>query len=307
MLPTLASEIPTGEEWLYEIKYDGFRTMIYFEKNSITMVSRNLNRLNEQFPETIEYFSTLSKQLSIAPAIIDGELCVLDSKFKANFDKIQQRGRLKKHDKIVLASKSIPVTFLAFDIVMRNNVLITNSPLVERKKILLEVFNEVNQANPLFQLVDTYEDSNDLWAQIKKAHGEGIVAKRKDSQWEEGKRSIHWLKIKNLVIATFFVLAYDENNSFFHIGCIQNGEIKLIGKVGQGFQKEEKEALISIVKNNTVKQQQRIMYINPSICVEVEFLEISKNELRHPKFRRFRFDKHWEDCSWESIQKIVQK
>lgn len=303
MLPTLVTEIPSGNDWLYEVKYDGFRALIYVTETETKLISRNQHLLNQQFPEIVDFFEALSKQIKIAPCIIDGELCVLKTDLKANFDLIQKRGRLKNIDKIKNATKSLPVTFMAFDILMTNGDWHTQQPLFERKKLLGELFAHAKTDQKFFLEVAAYKNGENLWTEIKKGHGEGIVAKHTESFWRAGTRSRQWLKIKNLQIATFFVLGYDQSNSFFHIGCLNNNKIKLIGKVGQGFRKEEKEALIAIVIKNQTKKLQSIIYINPSICIEVEFLELSKNELRHPKFRRFRFDKQWEDCTWEAIQK----
>ncbi|WP_084787994.1 non-homologous end-joining DNA ligase [Anaerobacillus alkalidiazotrophicus] len=299
MLPTLVTEIPKGPNWLYEVKYDGFRAMIYINETESKIISRNLKLLNEQFPEINLLFRRLSTHLKL-PIILDGELCVLETDMKANFDKIQKRGRLRNKDKIEQAEDLYPVTFLAFDLLMENGMSLTEKTLTDRKKHLIKLFKEVEHTH-LFKIVQPYEDEIKLWDSIKREHGEGIIAKQKESSWIEGQRSKQWLKIKNMSIATFFIIGYDETNAFFHIGCIHNRIVKMIGKVGQGFSKEEKEALIDIVKKNSHKKHQHILYVQPGICIEVEFLEMSKNELRHPKFRRFRFDKHWEDCLWEAI------
>lgn len=304
MLPSLVTEIPKGHEWVYEVKYDGFRAMIYVENGETTIVSRNQNILNEQFPEIIEGFRQLSPTIK-GPLILDGELCVLDAEIKANFEKIQKRGRLKNKEKIEQATKISPVIFLAFDLVMEEGQFLTISPFLARKRSL-KFLIEKWQDPPFLRYIPYYEESTKLWEFVLEANGEGLIAKRKDSLWEEGQRSRSWLKIKNMMIASFFILAYDETNAFFHIGCLYKGGIKLIGKVGQGFTKEEKEALTAIVKKNKVKTENSLTYVKPSICIEVEFLEISKNELRHPKFRRFRFDKNWEDCTWEAIPKGEQ-
>ncbi len=303
MLPTLVSEIPRGSDWMYEVKYDGFRALIYIDEKNVTIMSRNQNVLNEQFPEIVDGL-TLWKESLHLPLIFDGELCVLEQEFRAIFDKIQVRGRLKSKSKIEEARRSTPVTFMAFDLLMDNGHLLTHTPYVDRKK-RLEVLLETDK-QPFIRYVRAFEDPEKLWSIVSDIYGEGIIAKRKNSVWQEGQRTTQWVKIKNLLVASFFILGYDETNAFFHIGCLYNGEIKLIGKVGQGFTKEEKEALVGILKKNTEKTLQNVIYVKPSICIEVEFLEISKNELRHPKFRRFRLDKQWEDCTWEAIPKPGQ-
>ncbi|MFN7252795.1 MAG: non-homologous end-joining DNA ligase [Anaerobacillus sp.] len=300
MLPSLVTEIPSGTDWVYEVKYDGFRAIVYLEEEKITIVSRNQNILNEQFPEIIEAFKMRVQDLPL-PIILDGELCVLDSPIRANFEKIQKRGRLKSLEKIEQAKKVSPVTFLAFDLLMENGDYKTKMALIERKKQLKALLEQFGKQS-FVDYVEHHEQPHRLWGDVLSEKGEGLIAKQKLSLWQEG-RSKQWQKIKNMAIASFFVLAYDETNAFFHIGCIYQNEIKLIGKVGQGFTKEEKEALIAIIKKNRVKTEQGLTYVKPSICIEVEFLELSKNELRHPKFRRFRLDKKWEDCTWEAIPK----
>lgn len=305
MLPSLVTEIPNGAEWLYEVKYDGFRALIYLYETHLHIISRNLNELNDQFPEIIDGFTPLLPKIN-TPIILDGELCILETKQKASFEQIQKRGRLKTPEKIAKASKTTPATFMAFDLLMEQGELLVTKPLFDRKKKLSQFFSQMGDPSFL-QMIHIYEDSHIVWEEVGADAGEGIVAKRKDSFWYEGKRTKQWLKVKNMQIATFFLLSYDERNAFFQLGCLIKGEIVFIGKVGQGFTKEEKEALITVVKKNQLKTAHGITYVNPSVCIEVEFLEINKNELRHPKFRRFRFDKHWEECTWEAISKVEQK
>lgn len=300
MLPTLALDIPIGNQWLYEVKFDGYRAIIYINGENIKIVSRNLNILNEQFPEIVHFF----RKSKLNKAILDGELSVLESPLKANFEKIQKRGRLKSTIKIKEATSSLPVTFLAFDLLMKDEQWLLTSPFIKRKQALSDLFKNLDKEQNQVLEVQSFEDANSLWTNVKKADGEGIVSKQKESIWQQGVRSKQWQKIKNMKIGTFFVLGYDETNSFFLLGTLDKNKIKMIGKVGQGFTKEEKEALIATIKKNSDKKQNNIIYVNPSICIEVEFLEVGKNELRHPKFRRFRFDKHWEDCSWQAMQKI---
>ena len=305
MLPTLVTDLPTENDWCYEVKYDGFRATIYIEKNETKIISRNLNELNPQFPEIVRYFQQHTQMQQLTPIIFDGELCVLETENKASFDKIQKRGRLKNSDKINQAKNTLPVTFLAFDLLMVKGESITNKPLQDRQKKLYELFNKLNIDSPYFKKVKTYTNASLTLQLVKNEDGEGIVAKEINSKWLAGKRSKQWLKIKNMLIGTFFILGYDESNSFFHIGCIDEDEVKMIGKVGQGFSKEEKESLISIIKKNSTGKKQSIYEVGPSICIEVEFLELSKNELRHPKFRRFRLDKHWEECTWAQIRRAT--
>jgi ATP-dependent DNA ligase len=132
---------------------------------------------------------------------------------------------------------------------------------------------------------------------------EGIVAKNVYSKWSAGTRTTHWIKVKNVKVSTFFVLGYDTENGFFHVGVIKDNCSTFVGLFSHGITPEEKDALIQIVKNNQCGVKGSVIFIEPSLCVELSYLELYKNQLRQPRFLRFRFDANWEDCTWESLQK----
>lgn len=307
MLPTLSGTIPTGDQWYYEPKLDGYRATLYVNKENISFISRNLKMLNEQFPELVNTTKEhLNALLLYSPIVIDGEICILETETKANFEQIQQRGKLKTKQKIVKASKETPATFACFDLlVMKGKIIGTILPYVERKQLLANLFTTVSFGSSYSYVKET-TNYQSLWKLVQAKDGEGIVAKKKHSSWQEGIRTKEWLKIKNLSIATVFIIGLDLNNQYVQVGVIDNHQIQQIGIVGQGFSKDEKEALVSIIMKNKYKADQQFIYVKPSICLEIEFLELYKGQIRHPKFRRFRFDKQWEECTWEAIKKVEQ-
>lgn len=304
MLPTLSATIPTGEDWYYEAKLDGYRATLYLDKENISFISRNLKLLNEQFPEVIKITEEhLDALLLYSPFVIDGEICILENENKANFERIQQRGKLKNKENIVKASKETPATFACFDLLVMKGKITGSLPYIKRKQLLAEILNRVNFCSSFLYIKETKEHQL-LWDLIQKNEGEGIVAKKKQSLWKEGIRTKDWLKVKNLSIATVFVTGMDLENQYIHVGIIYQNQIREIGTVGQGFTKEEKEALVAIILKNKDHGAQHFIFMKPSICIEIEFLELYRGQIRHPKFRRFRFDKHWEECTWEAIKKV---
>ncbi|WP_077617372.1 DNA ligase D [Bacillus sinesaloumensis] len=309
MLPTLIFEAPSGSNWVYEIKYDGFRAMLHWEKDRIQLISRNGNLLNEQFPEVItqceEFSDLMAPQL---PLIFDGELCILESPYKASFEQIQKRGRLRSADKIAQISSDNPAHYLVFDLLKLNNKSLMMEKFQVRKNELVKLFNHANlsvQINPtsrqLIQLVNYELDFHSIWKKVTESSAEGIIAKKIDSTWDEGKRTTNWYKIKNWQVGAFFILGYDKKNSFFHVGVLKNNSVYEIGLFSHGLSPDERQALLRVIKSNSVEETGQFIKVDPGICVELHYLELYKEQLRQPSFSQFRFDLEWKDCTWDKL------
>ncbi|MBD8067453.1 DNA ligase D [Bacillus sp. PS06] len=312
MLPTLIFEAPKGSDWLYEIKYDGFRTLLYWDHGRIELISRNGNLLNEQFPEIIEYCRDQERLFSEDfPLIIDGEVCILESSYKASFEQIQIRGRLKNKEKIAATSAIKPAHFLAFDLLLIQDKSIMTDPFINRKKQLEDLFLKHNlmkivdiQQNQLLQLIPYHSSFQEIWEKVQAEQSEGIIAKKRNSPWEEGKRTTSWYKIKNWQRGNFFITGYDQANGFFHVSVLRDKEIYEIGLFSNGLASEERDALLQVIRQNQ-HEGTKIGYVsvNPGICVELLYLELYKEQLRQPSFSKFQFDIDWSECTWENLQR----
>lgn len=309
MLPTLTFDQPVHPGWYYEVKYDGFRVILVWNRNGIDLTSRNGKSLLPQFPEIKDFLlHNEAKFKPFLPLQLDGELVMLENPYKANFSAVQVRGRLKAVKKIAEQAKIAPCRLMAFDILLSGGKPLASLPLEKRKEQLMLLFKSLDldtDANPvseqLLQPVTAYEDFKDIWEKVVLFDGEGIVAKNKQSLWEEGKRTLQWLKYKNWKYVNCFVTSFDTTNGYFFVGVYQGNKIHPIGQVLFGFKPEEKQALGQIIKQNMVNEDGQFIYVEPAICLEVKYLELSDNQLREPHFNRFRFDLQPEDCTYNKF------
>ncbi len=315
MLPTLVFEAPKGNEWIYEVKYDGFRAILDWNIQDVNLVSRNGNRLNDQFPEIIEECKKLTKKFSkYLPLVFDGELCILESNYKASFEQIQQRGRLKNTEKILEGSQRKPAHYLIFDLLLINGQKIIANSFTERKERLITMFEEIDlltrvdsSSSQLLQIIEPHTAFNELWERVKLEYSEGIIAKKRESKWEEGKRTTTWVKIKNWQKGNFFITGYDKGNGFFHVSVLRDEKVFEIGLFSHGLSPEEREALLQVIQKNHPDQAQKpFITVTPSICIELSFLELYKEQLRQPSFSKFQLGISWRDCKWEQFDRTIE-
>lgn len=297
MLPSLTFEVPNGESWYFEIKYDGYRAILDWE-TKLTLTSRNGKSLIELFPE-IEKFLLERQELfePFLPLRLDGELVSLENSYKADFASIQVRGRMRSQNRIEQKAKLQPCHLLIFDVLVMKGKDMTGEPYLKRKKELNNLFtasglpHEPDDQNmKLLQMIPFYRDFRTIWEQVILHNGEGIVAKHENNRWEEGKRSVQWLKYKNWKYVSCFVTSYEKTNGYFYISVYKGKEIYPIGLFVFGLTPEEKQALTQIIKDNQTHEDRQFIYVSPAICVEVKYLEIYEDQIREPHFHQFRFD-----------------
>lgn len=311
MIPTLVESVPIGSDWIYEAKYDGFRCILYISEDRIELISRNLINISNSFPEIInEIKGKLDIFEKYKPLVLDGEVVILESRFRADFEKIQTRGRTKIENKINILANETPAYYLSFDILMVQGVPLLKEPLLRRKEHLSKLFREINTEQiPKSKLINIefFINSKELWANIEAEYGEGIVAKKGSSTWDEGTRTTNWLKIKNWKRANFIIISYEKQNGYFHVGLVKDQQMIHAGLFLHGMKEEERTALYQIIKSNASKEDEKFIIINPGICVELLFLDWYKNEIRQPRFSKFQLDVRWEACTWEEARKRTMK
>lgn len=309
MLPSLTFDLHVHAEWFYEVKYDGFRAILDWDSNGIQLTSRNGKSLLPQFPEIQEFLLQYEEQFRpFLPLQLDGELVWLENPYKANFAAIQVRGRLKSIKKITEQAKSSPCRLMVFDLLYKKGKSLYSIPFNKRKDELIKLFQtvglglEVDPTNDLLlQPIMAFHTFDELWEKVVLYDGEGIVAKQKNSLWEEGKRSLQWLKYKNWKYVTCFITSFEKTNGYFYISVYKDNQIYGIGQVLFGFKPEEKQALQQTIKQNMIRDDGQFIHVEPAICLEVKYLELYENQLREPHFDRFRFDVEPSDCTYEKF------
>jgi len=183
MLLTQADEIPKGEDWLYETKYDGFRCMIEWIENPV-LVSRNGKILNPQFPEIIDFLVEIKDRIrSFLPLQLDSELVFLTNNFQSNFSVVQTRSRMSSQNSINKHAMEFPCHLVVFDLLQLEGESQTSYKLTERKDKLQRLCKAArlptsinNEDINRIQIIDVFNDNNELWNKLVINNGEGVIA-----------------------------------------------------------------------------------------------------------------------------------
>ncbi|MCA0971267.1 DNA ligase D [Halobacillus litoralis] len=289
---TMTTEAPTGVDWNYEVKYDGFRALLHWTSSRIQLMSRNGKDLSKQFPEITKLHETIKP--STLPFTLDGELVILNTPYQANFEAIQQRGRLRSDDKITDKAEERPATFMAFDL-LKN----PEAPYTKRRKALTHAVQELKTDR--IQLVESFAQLEQIDELVIRHRGEGMVAKQTNSTYQYGRRSKQWQKVKNWRTVTVFLTRYDPSNDYYSCGLYDGDEIVPTGKFKHGLDDDQSETLKAFFKQKG-EEIDRVWHLPPSVCVDVHCLGIHDGEFREPLFKDFRFDLKPAACTKEQLE-----
>lgn len=277
--PMLLCEVDkpfNDKDYLFEIKFDGIRALIFID-NDIKIKSRYGLDITNLFPEL-----KIIKNITNKKVILDGEIIIFDND-KVSFSKLQQRIHLKNKKTIEYLSKTNPVVFIVFDILYEDKSLL-DYKLIKRKEILDKY--EDNKA--MIKSKYILKNGVNLFKEIKKLDMEGIVAKRLDSKYLINERSSNWVKIKNYKSGLFYVLGY-TNNEKSHVislalGSKSGNNYTYVGNVVLAKKYDLAKNIIREKKIKPyVKINKNITYIKPVYQVHVKYLERTpNNHLRHP-------------------------
>ena len=310
MLLTASTEVPIGNEWLYETKYDGFRCILEWDKEPL-LKSRNGKLLNNMFPEIISFCHEIYDKIKpFLPLTMDGELVYLVNNFQSDFSKVQLRGRMKNIDTIKNNAEIFTCHYVVFDLLIYKGKDLTKLPLTKRKQQMSRLFNKVKlpvsinyQDTNRLQAINVYEDSPLLWDRIVTNNGEGLIAKQTKSTWNSAERTNKWLKIKNWRYISIILTKYDKSNGFFHGVVYQNGLLVEVVTFRHGLSEVELATLITLFQTKGTQLSNNIWELEPSICVEIACIDFDGKKLREPRFHLFKLNTDIQDCSWEQMQK----
>jgi bifunctional non-homologous end joining protein LigD len=297
MLATLAQTVPEGGDWLYEIKWDGFRGLCYLKNGALRIESRNAHPLNKQFPELEE------SKLAIAAetAIIDGEIVAFDSEGLPSFSLLQQRtGFATAKDKTRAA-----VSLVAFDLLYLNGYDLRDVALSERRRLLREIV----RTGPRVRVSEVFSGSGASVLHAAREHGlEGLLAKNADSRYESG-RSRRWVKVKFATQEEFvicgFTIGQRKPFSSLVLGYYDNKTLRWVGNVGSGFTAKLLSDIDKLLQPLTTKKRSveadqeipSVTWVKPQLVCSVKYSGWgSDNHLRAPVFVGLRPDLDAKDC-----------
>jgi bifunctional non-homologous end joining protein LigD len=309
-------EKPPSGEWLYEVKFDGFRALAIKSHKAVQLLSRNQNDLGTKFPGILTDLSSLR----VKQAIIDGEIVALTETGRSSFQLLQA------YD---LGEKKPPIVFYAFDLLFLDSKDLRREPICRRKELLEKVLVDAPESvrfSPSLQ-----GDLSELLESARNLGLEGLIGKRQDSLYEEGKRTGSWIKLKLSNEQEFVIGGYTEpkgGRAFFGsliVGVFENNQFLFAGKVGTGFTEASLKALYRKLEpladskcpflnlpekksfryspGLTASEMKKCHWVKPKLVCQIKFGEWTRDaKLRHPVFLGMRDDKSARQVKREIIE-----
>jgi len=313
LLATPISKPFDSPEWLFEIKWDGYRAVAFIEDGTVRVVSRNQNDLTAQYPELIE----LAKTEKAETAVLDGEIVALDEQGRPSFSLMQQRTGFRPGRHRLPGRPEIPILYYAFDLIYADGYDLRRVKLEDRKQALLSLI----EPSDVLRYSDHYSGNGQALLEVARQRGlEGIVGKRRNSYYEE-RRSREWVKVKITQSLDCVVGGYtDPEGSRDYFGSIvlglydKQGHLVHVGQAGSGFDQKtlatvwsELEKLQTTSKpfHGPVEALKKVHWVKPTLVAEIKFTEWTHEtteggpKLRAPVFLGLRPDKSPKDCTFE--------
>ncbi|MBM7634627.1 DNA ligase D [Geomicrobium sediminis] len=303
MKPIISETVPTGDEWLYEIKYDGFRCRLVWTQETVTLLSKNNHDLNERFPEVVEWCkSNVQHVKDYLPVEIDGELVVLNHRYQANFNLMQTRGRMRSAERIQERAKLRPATLMAFDLTRYAGVEIRDLPLEKRKKRLGTITNCIPN-DDRFCVVETFTELSVIEKFVFDYQCEGLVAKKKASVYQKGKQHHDWLKIKNWRVIQGIITQYNPSNGYFAVQAYedQGSSLITIGKCKHGLPSESSSMLHELFHKKGEEQNGEYL-LPPAVVGKIRTLGVASGEMREPEFERIEPSVQVKNCTVSQVE-----
>jgi len=310
MLATSVEKPFDNLEWLFEIKWDGYRAVSFLRDGKVRLVSRNQNDLTGEFPELNE----LANSIKAENAVLDGEIVVLDEQGRASFSLMQQRTGIRKDGRRTGARRELRVVYYIFDLIYLDGYDLRRVALEQRKQVLAEIVT----ASDLVRYSDHFPQGMALFEVAQKKGLEGILAKKRASHYEE-RRSREWLKIKVTQTVDCVVGGYtDPEGSRQYFGSIvlglydKKGRLIHVGQAGTGFNQAMLKEIWQVLKELETNRNPfygdvdaaNVHWVKPERVAEIKFTEWTHEtveggmKLRAPVFLGLREDKDPKECTF---------
>lgn len=290
MLAKLVEHPFTDPEWVFEIKWDGYRAIAEMQKETVQLYSRNKQDFTGVYPEVVQSL----QKLTVKNAILDGEVVAVDKDGVSQFQLLQDYRKQKE---------GVTLIYYVFDALYLDGYDLRDLPLVARKAILKKILPQ----DPHLKYSDHIEEYGiKLFEKVKKHHGEGIMAKRKESPYQST-RSNNWLKIKQVQMQEAVICGFTEPQGHrkefgaLILGVYEGENLQYIGHTGSGFDEKKLQEIIALLKPletkvspfaQTPKTNMPATWVKPKKVCQIKFSEWTKDGMmRQPIFLGLRDDK----------------
>jgi ATP-dependent DNA ligase len=303
LLPQLArpaKALPTGAGWVYEPKWDGFRSIVFVDGTDVYLQSRSGKPLRRYFPELA---------FPAGRYVLDGEIVLFDSEGRQDFDALGQRIH-PAESRINMLAEQTPTRFIAFDLLAVDDEILLELPQAERRARLAALVAEPVELTPV---ADTPEGAQD-WLQ----NSEGVIAKRADAPYRPGER-VGMSKIKRVRTIDAVVMGWRPGKEEGTVGSLilglyGDGGLRPVGHTSGFNIKQKRELPAKLAPYETGKRgmgdpsrwanerELEWVELRPELVVEVTFDHTSNDRIRHgTKVLRWREDKAPTDCRFEQL------
>jgi bifunctional non-homologous end joining protein LigD len=306
--PMLAKETSGAfddKDWLFEIKWDGYRAITQKNKSSILLYSRNGLSFKETYPIVVDQLKLIKQDV-----ILDGEIVVLNEEGKPDFQFLQQYSE----------NQNRPIQYQVFDLLELNGKNTRGLELIERKELLKKIIPE----NEVIRYSDYIMANGKSFFEVTKEKNlEGIMAKKIDSLYFPGKRTADWLKIKHHKTQEAIIAGYTAPaGSRKYFGALilafkEGAHFKYIGHTGTGFSVAGLKKMYNMLQplvqkqspfNEKVRTNSPLTWVKPHLICEVKYSEITADgKFRHPVFLHLREDKNINEVNMKSATPVKKR
>ncbi len=298
MAAALVAELPSGEDWIYEAKFDGYRAIALKEGTTVRILSRKGNDLSKDYPAVVQALS----ELRVNSAVIDGEIVAFDQEGRPSFQQLQHR-----------TATTASIRYFAFDLLHLNGEDLQSLPVERRRRELEQVIrgSAIEFSEELIGVAD------EVIQAVAQVGLEGVVAKRRGSRYEPGKRTGVWQKFKLQHRQEFVIGGYKPDSRSFQslvVGYYEDKRLRFAGRVRAGFTPPQRSAVFERLKplrvdrcpfvdlptsktshwgeGVTAEDMKVLKWVKPRLVAEIAFTEWTRDgHLRHSVFIAMRADK----------------
>jgi DNA ligase D-like protein (predicted ligase) len=307
MLLVRTEKLPEGDDWLYELKLDGFRAIAFKTGGKVYLRSRNNKDFNATYPGIVTALANMPDETAI-----DGEVVAFDEAGRPSFSALQN-----------YESSEVPIVYYVFDVMVLEGVDVMREPLSRRRELLKQKILP-NLIEPIKYSAEFDADLSDLIQSVKTLRLEGLVAKRKDSRYESGLRKGAWRKMRVNAGQEFVIGGYTLGNPFDALvfGYYEGKRLIYVARTRSGFTPASRQRLFERFgglevpdcpfvnlpeaksgrwgEGLTKEKMQECRWLKPVLVAQFEFTEWTpEGHLRHSRFMGLRGDRKAKDVARE--------